>query len=145
MSLLTPELLRRREQFQLLTARHVELFVATSAFSPALSPRRGRTPRCVLSHRTPSILRKFSPANHKPAATGNLTPKSSAHVRVQFPLPEGEGQGEGEHHTNFVPARNQGMGMNGKGIKTKPEGFSYPIPLPFIPLPSTLCALAPLR
>lgn len=42
--LLTPELLRRPEQFQLLAARRVEL-VATPTLTPALSPRRGRIAR----------------------------------------------------------------------------------------------------
>ena len=99
MSLLTPELLRWLEQLQLLAVRRVE-FVATLALAPALSHRRGRILRCVSSHRKPSVLRKFSPANHQPAATGNSTSKSSARVHLPFPLPGGEGQGEGERHTN---------------------------------------------
>ena len=99
-SLLTPELLRRLEQFQLLEARRVE-FVATPALTSALSPRRGRILRRVLSQRQPPVLRQFSPANHPPAATDIATPELSQRVRLLSPLPGGEGQGEGERHTNF--------------------------------------------
>ena len=68
--LLTPELLDRLEQFQLLATRPVE-FVATPALTPALSPRTGRILRRVLSQRQPAGRRQLSPANHPPAATGN--------------------------------------------------------------------------
>ena len=57
--LFTPEFLRRVE------------FVATPALTPALSPRRGRILRRVLSQRQPSVPLQFSPANHPPAVTGN--------------------------------------------------------------------------
>jgi hypothetical protein len=69
MSLLTPELLRQIEQFLLLAARRV-VFVSTSALTPALSPRRGRILRRVLSQRTSSVVHSFCPANNPPAATG---------------------------------------------------------------------------
>ena len=133
-SLPTAKLLCRFEQFQSLAARRVE-FVATPALTPALSLRRGRILRRVLGIRAATVVRKFSPANHQPSATGNSTLEFSKRVRSLFPLPGGEGQGEGERHTNFFTARNQGKGMNGKGIKTKSGEFCFPIPVPFIPLP----------
>ena len=80
-------------------------FVATSALTPALSPRRGRILRRVLSHRKPSVIRKFYPANHQPAATNNSTSESFELVRLLFPLPGGEGQGEGERPPNFKSKR----------------------------------------
>ena len=124
-------------------------FVATSALTPALSPRRGRILRRVLIHRKPSVIRKFSPTNHQPAATGNATSESSERVRLLFPLPGGEGQGEGERHTNFPkknqPARNPVRGMIVRGIKTKLENFCVPIPVTIIPLTHPFFAAPPLR
>jgi len=52
-------------RFQSLAVRRSE-FVATLALTPALSPRRGRILRRVLSQCQPSVLRQFSPANQKP-------------------------------------------------------------------------------
>ena len=66
MSLLAPELLRRLEQFQLLAARRVK-----SVVLPA--PWRRRILRRVLSHRKPSVIRKFSTTNQHPVATGIST------------------------------------------------------------------------
>ncbi len=66
MSPLTSQFLRRLEQFQLLPTRRVE-----SRATPALTPRRGRILRRVVSQHQPSVLRQFSPANHQSAATGN--------------------------------------------------------------------------
>ena len=97
MPLLTSQLLRRLEQFQLLAACRVE-FVAKPALIPALSPRRGRIPRRVLRQGLPSVLQQFSPANHRPAARGNSTSVSSQRVCSLSPLPAGD---EGERHSNF--------------------------------------------
>jgi len=116
--------------------------VATPALTPALSPRRGGALRRVSSIRGPLVHRSFSPANRQPAATGNSTSEFSKRVRLLAPLPGEEGQGEGERHTNFIPARNQSKGMFGKGIKTELEKIYSAIPLPYIPLPSPLCAFA---
>ena len=70
MPLLTPELLRRPEQFHLLAGRHVDFF-DTPALTPALSPRRGRIvrrwSRLRTSFHTRTLLRQIDP----PAATGN--------------------------------------------------------------------------
>jgi hypothetical protein len=135
--LLTPEFLRRFE------------FVATSALTPALFPKRGRILRRGLSQRWPFVLRQFSPVNHPPAAIDNSTSEPSQRVRSLSPLPGGEGRGEGERHTNFTstnhPAGNQVRGMIVRGMKTQPEEYCFPIPLTSIPLTLRLCAFAPLR
>ena len=76
-------------------------FEARPTLTLALSPRRGRNVRRVLSYRTSSVLRPLPSTNHQPAVTSNSTLKFSKPVRSLFPLPGGEGQGEGDHLTNF--------------------------------------------
>jgi hypothetical protein len=141
MSLITPV-------FQSLAVQRGEL-AATPALTPALSPRRGRILRRVLSQCQPSVLRQSSPANHPPAATINSTSESSQRARSLSPLPGGEGQGEGERHTYLVssnqPARDQVRGMIVRGMRPKPEKFSFPIPLTIIPLTSPLRFQVPVR
>ena len=133
---------------ELLAARDVEI-VATPALTPALSPRRGRILRRVLSNRAATVIRKFSLANHQPTATDHPTPESSERVRLLFPLPGGEGQGEGERYTNFVSTNHRAgdlvRGMIVSGIKPGPKTFCSPIPLTIIPLTQTLFAFLPLR
>jgi hypothetical protein len=117
-------------------------FAATPALTPALSPRRGGILRRVLSQRQMSVLRQFSPANHPPAATGETTSESSQRVRLLSPLPGGEGQGEGERHTSLLSENEQVRGMIVRGMETKSEEFSFPIPLTIIPLTLRLCPFA---
>jgi hypothetical protein len=131
--LLTPELLRQLEQFQLLAARRANTgafrgpfrsrfdvgcsmldvsrlwseprsrtgFVSTPAFTPTLSPRRGRILPRVSSRRTSPVIRPFSPANNQPTAIAKAIFKLPARGRPPFPLLGGEGQGEGGRQTNF--------------------------------------------
>ena len=142
MSLLTPELLRQLEQFQLFAGPHVEL-VATPALTPALSPpptavllrrtsRSGRILRRELNVRESHVLRPPFPANHQPAATGISTFKSRERTRFSPPLLGGEGRGESTHHTNLSLKFVRGMIV--RGIKPQPKEFCFPIPLTNIPL-----------
>ncbi len=101
---LTPELLRRLEQFQLLAAWCVE-FVAAPALTPTISPRRGRILRRVWTSRKLSVLRKLSPANHQPAAIDNPASESFQRGLLLFPLPGGEGGGEGGRPTNYISSK----------------------------------------
>ena len=86
-SFLNPELLRRLEPFQLLATCRIE-FVATSALTPALSPRRGRILRRLLNIRGPLVVRQVSSLNHQPAAIGNPTLKSPQRGRLLSSLSE---------------------------------------------------------
>jgi len=88
MSLLTPELLRHLEQFQLLAARRVE-FVATPALTPALSPRRGRITRRRSTPSRIQLVRAPFWSNRQNPGSVSATPESP-HPPERSPLSPGE-------------------------------------------------------
>jgi|GEM_PF-4522372 len=110
--------------------------------TPALSPRRGRILRRMLSHRASLVVRSFSPTSHQPTVTAISTPESPTHVRPPFPLPGGEGQGEGGRPANLIPAehptRDEVRGMKVRGIWNGNCPGPVFIPLTSIPLTCTL-------